>query len=90
MMEETFSATVSQVCVTIQTLSESPPVYENYEVFGVTVSVVDPDANPRVMIGAIPTTTVRIMDGQSKYACKSFYRSSWETCSHSLQELEYQ
>ena len=73
MMEETFSASVSQVCVTVQTISESPPVYENNEVFGVTVSVVDPDANPRVTIGAISTTTVRIEDGQSEYACKSFY-----------------
>ena len=52
--------------MTVQTISESPPVYENFEVFGVTVSVVNPADNSRVMIGAVPITTVRITDGQSE------------------------
>ena len=74
-MEKTFSASVSETCVTVQTISESPPVYENDELFGVAVSVVNPTANPRVMTGAMATTTVRIVDGQSEYACSKVFHS---------------
>ncbi len=52
------------MCGNIQTLLEMPPIYENNEVFGVSLSV-DASAYPRVRLGA--QKTVRIRDGDSKF-----------------------
>ncbi len=63
-MDATLTSSQLQVCGSIQTVLEMPPIYENNEVFGVSLSV-DVSANPRVILGA--QKTVRIRDGDSKF-----------------------
>ncbi len=65
-MDTTFTSShsQSQVCGNIQTLLEMPPIYENNEVFSVSLSV-DASANSRVRLGA--QKTVRIRDTDSKF-----------------------
>ena len=62
-MDATFTSSQSQVCGSIQTLLEMPPIYENNEVFSVSLS--DASANPRVRLGT--QKTVRIRDTDSKF-----------------------
>ena len=62
-MDATFTSSQSQVCVNIQTLLEMSPIYENNEVFSVSLS--DSSANPRIRLGA--QKTVRIRDIDSKF-----------------------
>ncbi len=62
-MPATFTSTVSQVCgIMIQTKTDS--IYENNEVFGVSLSVVDASANPRIRLGT--NIIIRIIDRQRK------------------------
>ncbi len=62
-MDATFTSSQSQVCGSIQTLLEISPIYENNEVFGVSLS--DASANPRVRLG--PQKIVCIKDTDSKF-----------------------
>ena len=64
-MDTEFSSTVSEVCLLVQTISEDPPVYEYFEVFNVTLSIINPNTNSRVRSGGL-TTTVRITDKHSR------------------------
>ena len=63
-MDATFTSSQSQVGgINVQTLLEMPPIYENNEVFSVSLS--DASANPRVRLGT--QKTVRITDTDSKF-----------------------
>ncbi len=62
-MDATLTSSQSQDCGSIQTLLEIPPIYENNEVFSVSLS--DSSSNPRIRLGA--QKTVRIRDAQSKF-----------------------
>ncbi|XP_064407623.1 mucin-3A-like isoform X2 [Halichondria panicea] len=59
-MDATFTSSQSQVCVNIQTLLEMSPIYENNEVFSVSLS--DSSANPRIRLGAQKTVRIRDID----------------------------
>ena len=63
-MDATFTSSQSLVCGNIQTLLEMPPIYENNEVFSVSLSV-DASANPRIRLGA--QKIVHIRDTDSKF-----------------------
>ncbi len=67
-MDATFTSTVSQVCGTVQTKMDS--IYETFEVFSVSLSVV---ANLRVRLGT--QKTIRIIDGHSKSEITDFFLS---------------
>ena len=62
-MDATFTSSQSQVCGSIQTWLEMLQIYENNEVFSVSLS--DASANPRIRLGA--QKTVRIRDTDSKF-----------------------
>ena len=62
-MDATFNSTVSRVCgISVQTNVDL--IYESFEVFSVSLSVVDASANPRITLGA--NKIIRIKEVQSK------------------------
>ncbi len=69
-MDITFTSSTSQVCgIIIQTRMDL--IYENFEVFSLSLSVVDTSANPRIVLGE--NKIIRIREDQSKSWITDFF-----------------